>query len=187
VAPIYQLKISLRGAKPPIWRRIQVEARTTLADLHPIILVTMGWYGGHLYVFRVGDRLYGYPDPELGFTDARRLTLAGAVRTGMPLVHEYDFGDGWEHLITVEKELPAEKGVTYPRCLTGRRACPPEDCGGIWAYQELLEVLADPEHPDREQAEETMLGRDPASFEVDRVNERLKDPMSHVFLAEDFL
>jgi hypothetical protein len=103
---VYQLKIQLKGSKPPIWRRIQVPGRVSLAELHPIILAAMGWYGGHLYAFWVGRSQYGSPDPELDMGDARRLSLAAAARTGALLSYDYDFGDDWQHHISVEKVLP---------------------------------------------------------------------------------
>jgi hypothetical protein len=181
---IYQLKIQLNGSKPPIWRRIQVSGRVSLAELHPIILAAMGWYGGHLYAFWVGQSQYGSPDPELGITDARRLTLAAAARTGARLSYDYDFGDDWEHRISVEKIFPAEPGVVYPRCVTGRRACPPEDCGGMYGFYELLQAAADPQHPEHERAQEILPDYDPAHFDLDRANRRLSNPDKHLVLLD---
>ncbi|WP_449061504.1 plasmid pRiA4b ORF-3 family protein [Planomonospora algeriensis] len=183
-AQIHQLKIQLKGSKPPIWRRIQVPGTVTLAGLHPMLLAVMGWYGGHMYAFRVGDEQYGDPDPELGMKDAARLTLAGAVRrAGADLFYDYDFGDGWEHRLTVEKVLPAEKDVAYPRCLAGRRACPPEDCGGIYGFHAFLEALADPGHPEHDWAvERAPLDYDPAGFDLEWANARLADPAAHLLL-----
>ena len=154
---VYQLKVTLRDSKPPIWRRIQVPGDITLHRLHQILQVAMGWHDSHLHQFIVGDTYYGEPDPDtnaLGIFDmevksegrARLMNVAPA--DGSRFVYEYDFGDSWEHLVVVEKILPPEAGVHYPRCLAGKRACPPEDCGGIWGYSELLEILHDPAHPD---------------------------------------
>ncbi len=180
---VYQLKIQMKGSKPPIWRRIQVPGRVSLAELHPIILAAMGWYGGHLYAFWVGQAQYGSPDPELGMADARRLTLAAAARTGARLSYDYDFGDDWEHHISVEKILPAEPGVVYPRCVTGRRACPPEDCGGMYGFYELLQAAADPQHPEHERAQEMLPpDYDPAHFDLDWTNRRLANPGNHLML-----
>jgi hypothetical protein len=182
---VYQLKIQLKGSKPPIWRRIQVPGRVSLAELHPIILAAMGWYGGHLYAFWVGQAQYGSPDPELGMADARRLTLATATRTAGRLSYDYDFGDAWEHHISVEKILPAEPGVAYPRCLTGRRACPPEDCGGIDSFHELLDAAADPAHPGHQRAQEILPpDHDPAHFDLDWTNRRMTDPANHLVLLD---
>jgi hypothetical protein len=90
-------------------------------------------------------------------------------------VYEYDFGDGWEHGIQLEKIVGPEPGVHYPRCLAGRRACPPEDCGGVWGYAELLEILADPRHPEHAERLEWLGGPiDPEAFDPDEVNNLLK-------------
>jgi Plasmid pRiA4b ORF-3-like protein len=185
-AQIYQLKIQLKGSKPPIWRRIQVSGRITLAELHPVILASMGWYGGHMYAFWVGESQYGDPDPELFLLDAGKLTLAGAVRKAGPrLSYDYDFGDDWEHSVAVEKTLPAESGVVYPCCLAGRRACPPEDCGGIDGFYELLDALADPAHPEREWAQERIgEGYDPAELDLDWINTRLSNPAQHLVILD---
>ena len=89
--------------------------------------------------------------------------------------YEYDFGDGWEHIILLEKILPPEDGATYPRCIKGKRACPPEDCGGIWGYAHLLEVIADPEDPEHDEMLEWLGGEfDSEYFNLDEVNERLR-------------
>jgi hypothetical protein len=184
--PIYQLKIQLKGSKPPIWRRIQIRGDVSLAGLHPIILAVMGWYGGHLYAFGVGESQYGDPDPEISIVDAGTLTLAGAVRkVGTRLSYDYDFGDGWEHHITVEKRLPVEPGVIYPRCLAGRRACPPEDCGGIYGFYALLEAAQDPGHPEHDWAHERLpVDYDPAAFDLGWANTRLADPGKHLVLLD---
>ncbi|MDN5759987.1 MAG: plasmid pRiA4b ORF-3 family protein [Tomitella sp.] len=121
----------------------------TLDQLHATIQAAFGWLGGHLWVFTTAEGEYGLPDPELGHVDAAGRTLvAVAPRPGDRLRYTYDFGDDWEHEILVEDVTGAEPGVAYPRCLTGRRAAPPDDCGGIWGYQDLLEALADPAHPE---------------------------------------
>jgi len=130
---VYQIKVTLKGSKPPIWRRMQVAGETTLAQLHRILQRVMGWEGYHLYQFVVGSR--GYGDPcmleEMEGEDARRVTLATLVRSEKDtFLYEYDFGDRWGHKLLIEKILPPEVGKHYPACLAGKRACPPEDCGG---------------------------------------------------------
>src|SRR5262249_20713757 len=155
-APIYQLKVTLRDIRPPIWRRIQVAGDTKLDKLHRIIQIVMGWTDSHLHQFVVGDAYYGTPDPELPEVESERRGRLSAVapKEKAKFAYEYDFGDNWEHEILVEKILPPEPGVRYPRCLAGRRSGPPEDSGGVWGYADLLEALADPSHPEHDEFRE---------------------------------
>jgi hypothetical protein len=174
---IHQLKVTLLGMRPPIWRRIQVPSDVTLARLHDILQMTMGWHDSHLHQFRVGETTYGDPG-ILENLDVRneRTARLNQVAPGEKhkLYYEYDFGDGWEHEILVEKVLPPEPGVRYPLCLIGKRACPPEDCGGIWGYADLLEIIRDPEHDEHESMMEWLGGDfDPEAFDVEVINQRL--------------
>lgn len=178
VAPerIYQLKLTLRGSKPPIWRRVEVADNITLAKLHAIMQTAMGWYDSHLHQFVVGDAYYGVPHPDMDVSDERRLKLNQALTAPkQKIFYEYDFGDSWEHEILLEKVLAPEPGVTYPRCTAGKHACPPEDCGGIWGYAELLEAISDPNHPQHEELSE-WLGEDfdPEAFDPVAVNAELR-------------
>jgi hypothetical protein len=179
VATVHRLKIGLRGAKPPIWRRLEVPSRFTLDDLHGTIQQAFDWEGYHLWVFQTSTGEYGTPDPELGHRSAAAVRLDQvAPGDGDRIRYTYDFGDNWEHEIVVEDILAAEPGVAYPRCLTGRRATPPEDCGGIWGYQYLLEILDDPQHPEHAERLE-WLGLasadelDPAAFDHAELNRAL--------------
>jgi len=149
-APIYQIKVSLRGAKPPIWRRLELPGDTSLARLHDIIQTAFGWENSHLHVFETPYGAYGIADRELNHRAEKPVTLEQvAPGTGSRVRYVYDFGDDWDHEITVEKLL--DRGdVAYPRCTGGRRAAPPDDCGGIWGYDELVVILTDPTHPDHE-------------------------------------
>ncbi|MET7706577.1 plasmid pRiA4b ORF-3 family protein [Micromonospora sp. NPDC005413] len=147
-APIYQLKVSLRGAKPPIWRRLELPADTSLADLHDIIQVAFGWDDSHLHGFETAYGDFGVADRELGHRADSSVTLEQvAAGVGDRFRYTYDFGDDWAHEIVVEKVL-SRQPIAYPRCTGGRRAAPPEDCGGVWGYAELVEVLSDPGHPE---------------------------------------
>jgi hypothetical protein len=178
---VYRLKISLRGvSKPPVWRRVAVLADITLAELHEVILRAMGWHGGHLHVFSSGWAQYGTPSPDLGHLDDSAVRLRDMLLTpGTRLRYTYDFGDDWEHDIQLEEILPEEPGNSYPYCLAGKGACPPDDCGGPWGYAELKETIADPAD---EQHQELLdwLGLDsaeafdPREFAVDAANERLR-------------
>jgi hypothetical protein len=151
---VYQLKVTLRDSKPPIWRRIQVTSDIRLSTLHLVLQVVMGWEDAHLHQFMAHGIYYGTPYPDFGFEvqNEQHVSLQQVVsRAKDKLIYEYDFGDSWEHELLVEKILPLEEGKRYPVCLTGKRACPPEDCGGIWGYASLLEAIRDPEHPEHEE------------------------------------
>ncbi len=172
---IYQIKVTLVGSKPPIWRRIQVPASIKLSELHWILQQAMGWTDSHMHAFSVGGRSYGEADPELEMADEGRVTLNKVVKgEKVKFRYEYDFGDGWEHQLLVEKVLPADPDVHYPRCVTGKRRCPPEDCGGIWGYARLVEALHDPRHPEHEDMKEWFEGGlDPEEFDLERINRAL--------------
>lgn len=179
---ICQLKVTLLGSKPPIWRRIEVEMATPLPILSRILLRTMGWEGGHLFQYRVGKTFYGEPvdDTFVDMRDESNYTLADILpKAKAKAIFEYDFGDSWEHELVVEKILEPEAGVKYPRCTAGKMACPPEDSGGVWGYAELVEALKDPEHPEHETYVEWLdleSGEDfdPTDFSIEEVNKRLK-------------
>jgi hypothetical protein len=177
---VHKVKITLRGTKPPIWRRLEVPSTISLEQLHRGIQEAFGWQDYHMWAFTTPDGDdYGVPDPELGHRNAATTKLDRiAPDAGDRVRYTYDFGDDWEHDILVEDVLTPEPGISYPRCLAGRRACPPEDCGGVWGYAEMLEVLADPSHAEHaaqlewlslDSAEEF----DPAHFDRDEVNEAL--------------
>ena len=150
---IHRVKATLRGAKPPIWRRFEVTSDTTLQRLHRVIQVGFEWQDYHLHVFDTAAGRYGIPDPdgELDIrNDANKKLSAVADWPGDRIRYTYDFGDWWELDIVVEAVLPAEAGLRYPRCTGGRRAAPPEDCGGVWGYADLLNILADPRHEEHQ-------------------------------------
>jgi len=174
---VYQLKITLKGSKPPIWRRLQVRSNTTLAHMHLVFQIVMGWTDSHLHVFRVGDVEYGAPDAEwdMEVRDEGRVQLGQIVKaSGERFAYAYDFGDDWDHVVLVEKVLPPEPDARYPVVLTGRRACPPEDVGGIWGYPDFLAALANPEDAEHERWREWIGGSfDPEAFAVDAINRTL--------------
>ncbi|MCY3022419.1 MAG: plasmid pRiA4b ORF-3 family protein [Planctomycetota bacterium] len=178
-AQLYQLKVTLRGAKPPIWRRLQVPSDIPLSELHVVLLIAMGWDGGHLHQFIKEQVYYGPVDPDLGMDDMED-EKGVVLRDLLPhakskLIYEYDFGDSWEHEVLVEKVLAPETNTRYPVCLDGARACPPEDCGGVWGYAELLKIMKDPKHEEYAERLE-WLGEelDPEAFDVARVNAELQ-------------
>ena len=177
---VVQIKVKLRGvSKPPVWRRLQVRADTPLDRLHEAIVAAFGWADYHMHVFRSGPEEFGVPDPELGFIDERRVSLGQLIGgVGDQLLYTYDFGDDWEHEITVEELLDPDPEVHYPVLLAAKGACPPEDCGGPWGYAELKEILADSAHG-RHPEMLDWLGLDDASafdpdaFDADEIEEEL--------------
>ncbi|HEY5960498.1 MAG TPA: plasmid pRiA4b ORF-3 family protein [Polyangiaceae bacterium] len=172
---LHQLKVTLEGLKPAIWRRVVVPSEFTLFDLHVVIQVAMGWENCHLHDFTIGRRQYALPDPD-GFDHSLNeadVTLAEVAGPRSKFKYQYDFGDSWIHVILVEKILDNLE-VPFPSCTGGARACPPEDSGGAWGYEEKLEALADPDDEAGEELREWM-GEDfdPERFEIDAVNRGL--------------
>ena len=148
---LYQIKVSLVGTKPPIWRRLLVHNTITLGDLHFALQGAMGWMNCHLHQFEKDGVIYGMADDEFdaGFEveDEAKVKLSKLlIREKDRLAYEYDFGDGWRHNIVLEKILPFSQDAALAECIKGKRACPPEDCGGVWGYESLQEVLNDPDH-----------------------------------------
>lgn len=175
---IYQLKITLKDVRPPIWRRVQITSERTLGKLHQVIQEAMGWTNSHLHTFSIAGVEYGQPMPEDDFDvkNEQKVKLSQVI-TGekFKFLYTYDMGDSWEHEILVEKVLPADAQVRYPVCLTGKRACPPEDCGGTWGYAEFLEAIRSPDHPDHEAMMEWIEGEfDSELFDLDAVNRLLR-------------
>lgn len=173
---VFEIKVTLQGIRPFIWRRIQVPADIRLGKFHRVLQAAMGWTDSHLHAFRIGDVTYGVPDPDspdLAQSErVIRLDKVGGPGDAFP--YEYDFGDGWTHEIRIEKALPADPAVHYPRCLAGERACPPEDCGGPPGYGALRAALQDPAHPDHEELREWAgPSFDPEAFDPAKVNRLL--------------
>ena len=174
---VYQLKVTLQGIKPPVWRRVQVKD-CSLTKLHDIIQTCMGWDGYHLHAFEIGGEQYSEPDPDgmMDAEDERKVKLSQVVAQGFKkFSYTYDFGDNWDHIIQVEKTLLAEPGVRYPRCIDGKRACPPEDCGGAWGYGDFLAAIRDPQHEQHAELLEWVGDEfDPEQFALEAVNEELR-------------
>jgi len=154
---IYQIKISLEYIKPQIWRRLLID--------------------GHLHEFEIHKSRYGSANPDYlsDVEDEDDFNLDELAKAGDKLFYEYDFGDGWRHLLKIEKVLPAKKDTFYPVCTDGKRACPPEDCGGFPGYMGLLEALKNPDEDDNvELIEWVGEDYDPEKFALDEVNQGLK-------------
>ncbi|MCL2780570.1 MAG: plasmid pRiA4b ORF-3 family protein [Actinomycetia bacterium] len=168
-----RLLISLRGIDPPIWRRVVVPESMWLRELHAVIQIAMGWQNSHLHEFDIEGARYGDPDLALEFgdmdlalCDERRFTVGQAAHAASRFGYAYDFGDGWGHEISVEAVLASDR-PPVSRLLAGERACPPEDCGGVGGYEELLAALADPAHEEHESMLEwTGGGFDPERFDL---------------------
>ena len=174
---VYQLKITLKNIKPPIWRRLLVPD-CTLDDLHEMIQVAMGWDNYHLYAFSIAGQEFTRPDMddgELNMADATATWLTDVIgHEKQKFKYEYDFGDSWDHEILVEAIGEAEAGQQYPVCVTGKRACPPEDVGGAWGYVEFCQAMADPKHKRHKEFVEWCGERDPEAFDPEEVNAMLR-------------
>jgi len=178
LASIYQCRVSLKGILPPIWRRIQIPGDLTLYELHQVLQVVMGWENYHLYEFIINGVSYGDPASGDGdeIKDARRTRVAEVVAgENSKFIYIYDFGDDWQHVLKVEKLLPPNPQIRRGICLAGKRACPPEDCGGPWGYLSLLEALQDPEHEEHEAVLEWVGDDfDPEEFDKESINRILQ-------------
>lgn len=177
-APVYQLKLTLAEVEPPVWRRIRVRGDLSLARLHDVLQRAMGWENSHLHEWIVGGRRYGQPEPDephYEVEDERKLTLRSAAPVeGARFGNVYDLGDGWTHEVPVEGIDPPEPELRAAECLAGERACPPEDCGGVPGYEEFLEAIRNPRHPEHRDQLAWIGGRfDPEAFDLAVVNQRL--------------
>lgn len=173
---VFQLKVTLNEVEPLIWRRLLVPADLSLGALHFVLNEAMGWTNSHLHSFTLRDRTFGDPrldeDDELGFEDERKVKLENLVGERQTLRYEYDFGESWEHEVLVEKQLEADPRLSYPLCIGGARACPPEDCGGVAGYASLVDGLADPAASEHDDLLTWVGGHfDPEAFDCNRTNQ----------------
>jgi len=171
---IVQLKVTLKRSKPPIWRRLLVSEHTNLLELHKIIQESMGWENCHLHQFIIDRDYYSAPgmDDWIQVNDEKNFFLADIISSGRKrFKYEYDFGDSWLHEIVIEKIIPADPKMKYPICVKAKRACPPEDVGGVWGYAIFLEALNDPDHEDHDLHTEWWDGTfDPEDVDIARIN-----------------
>jgi len=180
VGSIYQLKVMITGTEPPVWRKVEIPKNANLGTLHDAIQGAFGWYDSHLHEFEIFGSSYGVPDEDdadfgLEVHDERRGKLGNLVQPGAKFTYTYDFGDSWEHEITVEKIVDAQPGVSYPRCTAAERACPPEDCGGVGGYADFLEAISDPTHEEHEGLLEWVGGEfDPDYVDLTGTNKTLE-------------
>ena len=183
---IYQLKIELQDIKPKIWRRIQVNSEISLNELHHIIQISMGWTNSHLFSFIIDNvefTVKEYDDDDVKYADARKYKLKKLKIDG-PFEYLYDFGDYWEHEITVEKKIDGKKLIN-PICLEGEGRCPPEDVGGTHGFEEFLEIMKDKSHPERDSYIEWYGSVfDSDNVELEKVNEQLADLDQYISIIE---
>ena len=177
----YQIKVTLTGAQPPIWRRLLIKPDTTFHDLHRIIQLAMGWQASHLHLFQADDgRLIGDPaedfDGMMNFLDETTVPVPDVLnREGHQLKYEYDFGDSWEHEVKLEKILPGDQAGPLPRCIKAIRQCPPEDVGGLPGFYDFLEAMDDAAHPEHVAVRDWMGGEwfEPEYVDLGQINEDL--------------
>jgi hypothetical protein len=172
---ICQFKVTLRNIHPPIWRRIQVWEDATLAQLHRVLQIVMGWEDCHLYEFRISGNIYGVRDldDERTIIDVKRTRLHDVIQhVGTEFEYVYDLGDYWQHDLLLE-DIVQVADAPCPRCLAGERNCPPEDVGGSDGYEDYLEAMADPEHEEHENMLQWRGPFDPEAFSIEKINRQL--------------
>src|SRR5712692_5835338 len=174
---VYQFKVTLRNIHPPIWRCIQVWEDSTLARLHRVLQMVMGWEECHLHEYRISGNIYAVPDldDERKIIDVKRTRIHDVShQPGTEFGNVYDLGDYWQHDLLLEDILQPAPDTPYPRCIAGERNCPPEDVGGSGGYDDYLEAMADPEHEEHGD----MIGWsgpfNPEAFSVEKINRKLE-------------
>lgn len=185
---ILQLRVSIKGISPPIWRKLLVSSSTSLHDLHLMIQAAFGWYNYHLYEFSFGYDRYSRPgdwdEPDDGALDSTHVTLEDLnVTEGNRINYLYDFGDDWEHAVSVQKILQIDTSVKLPACIGGKRNGPPEDCGGTYGYREVLEKAKDPNDPEHAETVEWLGEYDPEEFDLDYADTMVKNYKEMEFIS----
>lgn len=177
MSQILQLKISLKYSEPLIWRRFLVNGNISFHRLHDIIQVVMGWGNYHLYDFNANGQRFSIPDEDWDekVIDSRKVKLS-ILKPKQKIYYTYDFGDCWEHLISIEKMVQKDAGKAYPICIAGELSCPPEDCGSISGYYRLLTIKKNKKHPEYKHLIIEWLGEDfdPEYFDLEQVNKYLR-------------
>lgn len=174
---VHTLRVSLRDVTPEVWRHVRVRSDLPLPKFSQVLEQVMGWYGHHLHLFDVRGLQFGVPDEDADYLINEKAATVKHVlpEIGSELRWDYDFGDGWEHDVIVVAIEAASNANVKTLCLAGERACPPEDCGGIPGYAQLLEALADVKHPEHAAVVEwTPAGFDPEAFDLVEVNRRIR-------------
>lgn len=174
----FSLRLQVVGCTPRIWRRLLVRESLWLTRLHDCIQVAFDWFDYQTHQFVVDDLRFGNPSrkDEVQVEDDRDVTLADLELASRDrLLYEYHFGEGWQVDIRVEKTVAIEKGTTYPVCIAGDRAGPPEDCGGLEAFHDMLACIKEP-HTDlgREWLEWLGPTYDPVACDLEKINKGLR-------------
>ncbi|WP_293371686.1 plasmid pRiA4b ORF-3 family protein [Nevskia sp.] len=176
--PLCEVKITLRDTEPEPWRRVRISAGITLDRLHAVLQRAMGWTDSHLHEFEIRGKRYGMvlndPIDDDPPADERKVRLIDVVGPKMRFIYRYDFGDGWEHEVKIERVLEPSPELKTPVCLAGEFACPPEDCGGVPGYEDLIAVLAGQDCEEKDEMLTWIGGPfDPLAFDIDAANKRL--------------
>lgn len=175
---IYHLHVQLLGITPLIWRRILVPGEVSLYRLNLLIQRGMGWKNAHLSEFNIDGRKYGATEQDHfaeGIYEFKKFKLSEVVSgVGKSFLFTYDFGDDWQHKVVVEDIFAREKEVKYPLCIAGERACPPEDIGGIYGYDDFLEAISDPKHESHADYKAWAKKFDPEKFDVDKATKAMQ-------------
>lgn len=180
VQQLLQLKVTLKGSKPPIWRQLIISNMVPLDRFHRVLQIAMGWESYHMHQFEAHGKVYGSVEGEAAIDledvlDQRKFKLHQLLATAKDAItYTYDFGDDWQHKIVVEKVLPWDPNTPQPQVIKAKGACPPEDVGGIWGYNDFLAAVKDPKNPDHEELLDWCGGEfDPNAYDLDLVNQRL--------------
>ena len=179
---VYQIQILLIGSKPKIWRRALIQSDLLLSDFHKVIQTSMGWTNSHLHQFIKNEICYSerLPDDitweEMSNVDYANMKVSDLLgEEEERILYEYDFGDGWMHDLILEKILPGDNELEFPICLAGKMNCPPEDCGGVRGYSDILKILRNPTHEEYESYIVWLGGKfDPEYFNLKKVNKMLR-------------
>ncbi len=176
---VLQFKITLKNSKPAIWRKFEIADHFTFYDLHLVIQNVMGWMNMHLYQFIYEKHsIIGNPEMlEEEVADDKELKLSELFNAPkIKMIYEYDFGDGWEHQLLLEKIIKNAPAGHQPVCIFGEMNCPPEDCGGMPGFKDLLKVIKDQNHPEHEDMIEWIgEGYEADCFDLTVINDNLKN------------
>ena len=174
---VHHFEVALQEVEPKVWRGIQVPSSYSFWDLHVAIQDAMGWLDYHLHEFEIVNPATGNTErmgiPDDAFDDEQPALPSWELQISdyfssenARAIYTYDFGDNWQHTVTLKEVVERVPRMRYPRCVAGERACPPEDCGGIWGYQGFLDSIQNPHHEEHDRMLEWVSGSfDPEAFD----------------------